>query len=1084
MIERILAFSVRRRWLALLLTAAAAVAGAWSLTRLPIDAVPDVTNVQVQINAFAPALSTLEIEKQVMFPIEVALAGTPGLENTWSFSRNGFAQVTAVFGDHTDIYFARQQASERLAAAKSTLPPGVDVNMGPISTGLGEVYWWSVDYLPPGEAPVRDGEPGWQSDGAYLTPEGERLADGLARIVYLRTVQDWIIRPQMKTVPGVAGADAIGGYVKQYRVEPDPARLIGYGISFGQLAAAIEANNTSRGANYIEHNGEGYVVRTSGRVERLAEIGDIAVTTRNGVPVRVKDVADVTVGRELRTGSASINGHEIVLGTVLMLVGSNSRTVAAAADAKIKEINATLPPGIRARAVLNRTELVDATIHTVATNLAMGALLVVLVLFVMLGNFRAAVVTALVIPITMLITAMGMLEGKLSANLMSLGALDFGLIVDGAIIIVENSLRHLAENRHALGRDLTLEERLETVTVSAREVIQPTVYGQAVIILVYVPLIGFGGVEGKTFMPMALTVIIALAGAFVLSLTFVPAMIAITMTGIVQERENRFVRALKAIYRPALTWAVLTPKPVIGAAALLIVAAALLFTRLGQEFVPILDEKNIVMEVKRVPSTSLAQSQMMQFANENIISKFPEVAFVFSRSGTPDLAADPMPPSATDTYIILKPRAEWPDPGMTKNELIRQIEEKAARLPGNSFGFSQPIQMRFNELLAGIRQDLAIKVFGDEFEPMQRAANQIAGILGGIRGATDVKVEPVTGMPVLEIQIDKAEIARHGLSLADVQDVIGIAVGGRAAGLVFEGDRRFQIVVRLADAARNDIEGLKNLPVSLPQMSPNASAATIPLRQLATFHVSEGPNQVSRDNGKRRIIVATDVRGRDIGSLVEEAQAKIAEQVKLPPGYWIAWGGQFENFVAARQRLMIAIPVCFGLIFLLLLTALGSARDALLVFSAVPLALTGGVAALWLRDITFSISAAVGFIALSGVAVLNGLVMLTLIRQLRAQGIPKQEAILRGALTRLRPVVMTALVASLGFVPMAIATGTGSEVQKPLATVVIGGLISATMLTLLVLPALYSFFAQDTAAATAENRDPEPVRRDLDRAAE
>jgi heavy metal efflux system protein len=561
-------------------------------------------------------------------------------------------------------------------------------------------------------------------------------------------------------------------------------------------------------------------------------------------------------------------------------------------------------------------------------------------------------------------------------------------------------------------------------------------------------------------------------------------MIAITMTGIVQERENRFVRALKAIYRPALTRAVLTPKPVIAAAMLLIALAALLFTRLGQEFVPILDEKNIVMEVKRIPSTSLAQSQMMQFANENVVSQFPEVAFVFSRSGTPDLAADPMPPSATDTYIILKPRTEWPDPGMTKNELIRRIEEKAARLPGNSFGFSQPIQMRFNELLAGIRQDLAIKVFGDEFEPMQRAANQIAGILGGIRGATDIKVEPVTGLPVLEIQIDKAEIARHGLRLSDVQDVIGIAVGGRAAGLVFEGDRRFQIVVRLADVLRNDIEGLKNLPVSLPEASPNAKAATIPLRQLATFNLSEGPNQVSRDNGKRRMIVAADVRGRDIGSLVEEAQAKIAAQVKLPPGYWIAWGGQFENFVAARQRLMIAVPVCFGLIFLLLLTALGSARDALLVFSAVPLALTGGVAALWLRDITFSISAAVGFIALSGVAVLNGLVMLTLIRQLRAQGVPKQEAILRGALTRLRPVVMTALVASLGFVPMALATGTGSEVQKPLATVVIGGLISATMLTLLVLPALYSLFAQDTDVATAESRDPEPLRRELDLAAE
>ncbi len=902
------------------------------------------------------------------------------------------------------------------------------------------------------------------------------------RIVYLRTVQDWIIRPQMKTVPGVAGADAIGGYVKQYRVEPDPARLIGYGISFSQIAAAIEANNASRGANYIERNGEGYVVRTSGRVERLAEIGDIAVATRNGVPVRVKDVAEVTVGRELRTGSASVNGHEIVLGTVLMLVGSNSRTVAAAADAKIKEINATLPPGIRASTVLNRTELVDATVHTVATNLALGALLVVLVLFVMLGNFRAAVVTALVIPITMLITAMGMLEGKLSANLMSLGALDFGLIVDGAIIIVENCLRHLAEIRHELGRDLTLEERLETVTASAREVIQPTVYGQAVIILVYVPLIGFSGVEGKTFLPMALTVIIALASAFVLSLTFVPAMIAIAMTRIVQERENRFVRILKALYRPALTRAVLTPKPVIGAAVLLIAAAALLFTRLGQEFVPILDEKNIVMEVKRIPSTSLAQSQMMQFANEKMISKFPEVAFVFSRSGTPDLAADPMPPSATDTYIILKPRSQWPDPGLIKNELIRQIEEKAARLPGNSFGFSQPIQMRFNELLAGVRQDLAVKVFGDEFEPMRRAADQIAGILGGIPGATDVKVEQVTGMPVLQIEIDKAEIARHGLSLSNVQDVIGIAVGGRAAGLVFEGDRRFQIVVRLSDALRNDIEGLKNLPVSLPETSPNANAATIPLRQLATFNLSEGPNQISRDNGKRRVVVTADVRGRDIGSLVEEAQAKIAEQVKLPPGYWLAWGGQFENFVTARQRLLIVVPICFALIFLLLLTALGSARDALLVFSAVPLALTGGVVALWLRDITFSISAAVGFIALSGVAVLNGLVMLTLIRQLIERGMPKQEAIIRGALTRLRPVLMTALVASLGFVPMALATGTGAEVQKPLATVVIGGLISATMLTLLVLPALYSFFARDTTPVVA--RTPESAFRDIDQAAE
>src|SRR5215471_14406871 len=745
MIERILALSVRNRWLVLLLTLAAAISGAWSLAKLPIDAVPDITNVQVQVNAFAPALSPLEIEKQVTFPIEVALAGIPGLENTWSFSRNGFAQVTAVFSDRTDIYFARQQVTERLTTAKANLPPNIDVIMGPISTGLGEVYWWSVEYAQPGEpATIRDGEPGWQSDGTYLTPEGERLSDDLQRLVYLRTVQDWIIRPQMKTVPGIAGADGIGGYIKQYRIEPDPARLIAYGVSFGQIVSAVGANNNSRGANYIERNGEGYVVRTNGLVAHLADIEEIAVATRGGVPVRVKDLAQVTVGRELRTGSASVNGHEVVLGTALMLVGGNSRTVSAAADAKIKDINRTLPPGIRARTVLSRTELVDATVHTVATNLLLGALLVVLVLFLMLGNFRAALITAMVIPITMLVTSMGMLEGKLSANLMSLGALDFGLIVDGAIIIAENSLRHLSERRQALGRVLNASGRLETVAESAREVIQPTIYGQAVIVLVYVPLLGFSGVEGKTFLPMALTVIIALGTAFILSLTFVPAMLAVALSGNVHERENRIVQGLKAAYRPMLSKVIQTPMPIIAAAVILTAGAAWLFTRLGQEFVPILDEKNIVMEVKRIPSASLAQSQAMQFANENLISKLPQVAFVFSRSGTPDLAADPMPPSATDTYIILKPRDEWPDPELAKDDLIREISEKASRLPGNKFDFSQPIQMRFNELIAGVKEDLAIKVFGDEFEPMRRAANQIAGILGSIRGAAEVKVEDVT----------------------------------------------------------------------------------------------------------------------------------------------------------------------------------------------------------------------------------------------------------------------------------------------------------------------------------------------------
>ena len=1071
MIERIVDFSVRRRWLVLLVTLVAAASGFWSLTKLPIDAVPDVTNVQVQVNATAPALTPVEIEKQVTVALETALAGIPGLESTRSFSRNGFAQITAVFADRTNIYFARQLVSERINDAKPSFPPGVDVKMGPVSTGLGEIYWWAVEYEKPGTtAPLRDGQPGWQTDGTYLTPEGERLTDDFQRTVYLRTVQDWIIRPQMKTVPGVAGADAIGGFVKQFQVQPDPTKLVAYGLSFGQVIAAIEANNVSRGANYIEQNGEGYVVRAAGRVENMEDISNIVVTTRGGFPVRVKDVAEVAIGRELRTGSASVNGREVVLGTALMLIGGNSRTVAAAADARIKEIGRTLPPGIYAHTVLNRTQLVDATIHTVASNLAEGAMLVVAVLLLLLGNLRAAVVTACVIPVTMLVTATGMLSGRISANLMSLGALDFGLIVDGAVIIAENSLRHLAERQRELGRGLSLEERLSTVTASTSEMIRPTVYGQIIIILVYVPLLAFTGVEGKTFEPMALTVMIALATAFVVSLTFVPAAIAITLTKPVREDENLVVRLLKSGYAPLLRAAIARPLPVMMGAALLFVCAILLFGRLGQEFTPTLDEKNIVMEVKRVPSTSLAQSQRMQLLIEQQISQFPEVAFVFSRTGTPDLAADPMPPNASDTYIIVKPQKEWPDPGMTKDDLIKRIEVETTKLPGNKVGFSQPIEMRFNELIAGVREDLAVKVFGDDFAEMQRTASRIADVLRKVDGAESVKVEETAGLPFLEIRIDKAEIARRGLSLASVQDLIETAVGGRSAGLVFEGDRRFQIVVRLNDALRNDISALENLPVPLPHGNSNAPAASVPLRTLASFEQTEGANQISRENGKRRVVATAEVRGRDIGSLVADAQAKVEAQVKLPPGSFLTWGGQFENFSVARQRLMIVVPGCFLLIYLLLFGALGSPRDALLVFSAVPLALTGGIASLWLRGMPFSISAAVGFIALSGVAVLNGLVMLTQIRKLVEEGAEPKTAIREGAMTRFRHVVMTALVASLGFVPMALATGTGAEVQKPLATVVIGGLVTATLLTLLVLPALYSRFS-GTRSGVLHDRD-------------
>ena len=1059
MIAGILNFSVRQRWLVVLLVAAVAGFGLRSLSMLPIDAVPDITNNQVQINTLAPALSPYEVEKQVTFPVETALAGIRGLVSTRSLSRNGFSQVTAIFRDDVDIYYARQQVLERLSDARELLPSGAEPRMGPISTGLGEIYMWSIGYADRRDGDIaRNGRAGWQADGSYVTAEGQRLSTELERTAYLRTIQDWIVRPQLRNVPGVAGVDSIGGLVKQFHVQPDPARLIGLGLSLADVADALERNNASRGAGYIERGGEGYVVRSGGRLETLEDIRNVVVTTREGVPVRVRDIAEVLVGRELRTGSASVGGQEAVIGTALMLIGANSRTVSSAVDAKVREIAATLPPGIELRTVLNRTELVNATVKTVAKNLAEGALLVIVILFLLLGNLRAAVVTALVIPVTMLITATGMLEGGISANLMSLGALDFGLIVDGAVIIAENSLRHLAEKQHALGRQLTLQERLETVAASAREMIKPSVFGQAIIILVYVPLLTFTGVEGKMFAPMALTVIIALAVAFVLSLTFVPAMIALFVTGRVKEEDNWIVRGLKRAYRPGLDLALRRPVPVIGAAALLFVGSLALGSRLGSEFIPQLDEGNIAMHALRIPSTALTQSQAMQLQVEQAVSRFPEVSVVFSKTGTAEVAADPMPVNVSDAFIILKPRDQWPDPSISKEELVRRIQEAVQRLPGNNYEFTQPIQMRFNELLAGTRGDLAVKVFGEEFDTMDAAANQVAALLRNIPGAEDVRVEQTTGLPFLEITVNREEIARRGLGINAVHDVIGTAIGGREAGFVFEGDRRFAIVVRVPEAIRSDIEALRNLPVALPPGRAGAAGASVPLRTLASFRLTEGPNQVSRENGRRRIVVTANVRGRDIASVVAEAQAAVSQNLRLPAGYFLTWGGQFENLEAARQRLMVVVPGCFFLIFLLLYTALGSPRDAILVFSAVPLALTGGIALLWLRDMPLSVSAAVGFIALSGVAVLNGLVMVTHIKQLMAEGMERAEAVRKGAMDRLRPVAMTALVASLGFVPMAIATGAGAEVQKPIATVVIGGLITATLLTLMVLPALYARF--------------------------
>jgi len=1053
MIQDILTFAVRQRYFILLLTLGLAALGLYALQRLPIDAVPDITNRQVQINALAPGLSPFEVEKQVTFPIETALAGVPGLRSTRSLSRNGFAQVTAIFDDAADIFFARQQVNERLGEARENLPPGVEPKMGPISTGLGEIYMWVVDYQSAAARRVSDGAAGWQADGSYLTPEGARLRSELERAAYLRTVQDWIIRPQLKAVPGVAGVDSIGGYVQQYHVQPDPAKLIAKSLSFDAVAEALAANNRSMGAGYLERNGEGYVISVDGRLEAPEQIGAVTVAVRDGVPILLKDLAEIAIGRELRTGAATSDGREVVVGTALMLIGQNSRTVAAAVDAKMQEITKSLPPGIEARAVLNRTKLVDATIQTVEHNLGIGALLVIVILFAMLGNLRAAFITALVIPVTMLMTATGMLGGRISANLMSLGALDFGLIVDGAVIITENCLRRLQLEQEKIGHSLNLEQRLSVVIDAAKQMIQPTVFGQAIIIIVYLPLLTLSGVEGKMFEPMALTVIIALVAAFILSLTFVPAMLALFITKPVGHGENLIVSGLKAMYRPALLTAMRRPGRVIGGAAVLLLLSALLFIRLGQEFIPTLDEKDIAMHALRIPSAGLTQSSTMQMAVERTVRSFDEVAFVYSKTGTAEIASDPMPVNVSDTFIILKPQSEWPDPNLSKAELVTKIEAAVRRVPGNNFEFTQPIQMRFNELLAGVRGDIAVKVHGDDFDALLRTANQIASLLRTVAGAQDVKVEQASGLPFLNIKIDRAMAARFGLTIQEIHDVIGLAIGGRTVGAVFEGDRRFDIVVRLPDRLRNDIEVLRNLPLPLPA-GVSGRAQSIPLREVAKLSFTEGPNQISREDGKRRIVVQANVRGRDIGSVVAEAQSQIAAQIQLPAGYWLKWGGQFENLVAAKQRLTYVVPACFLLIFLLLYAALRSVRDALIVFSGVPLALSGGVFALFLRDMPFSISAAVGFIAVSGVAVLNGLVMMSYIREVIGSGLSQLDGIFEGALTRLRPVIMTALVASLGFLPMAIATGTGAEVQKPLATVVIGGLITSTLLTLLVLPAL------------------------------
>jgi cobalt-zinc-cadmium resistance protein CzcA len=1058
-LERFVRISIRHRWLMLALTAALIAIGIHSALRLPIDAVPDITNVQVQINTEAPGYSPLEAEQRISMPVELALAGLPSLDYTRSLSRYGLSQVTVVFADGTDIYFARQQVSERLQEVRSQLPPGIEPSLGPISTGLGEIFTYTVEA---DADAVRE-------DGQSWTPTD------------LRTLQDWVVRPQLRGVPGVTEVNSIGGFARQIHVMPDPARLAALGFSLQDVVAALGANNRNVGAGYIERFGQQWLVRVPGQLRSLEDIAGLVLDRREGVPIRIGDVAVVDEGPELRTGAATMDGREVVLGTVVMLIGENSREVARASAQRLQQVQSSLPDGVSVQPVYDRTALVDRTIATVSKNLAEGALLVIAVLFLLLGNIRAALITAAVIPLAMLATMTGMVRAGVSGNLMSLGALDFGLIVDGAVIIIENCLRRFGEAQTRLSRVLTREERHDVAASATVEVIRPSLYGIGIIAAVYIPIFALTGVEGKMFHPMAFTVVVALAAAMVLSLTFVPAAVAIFLAGRVAGHDNVVMEKARRGYLPVLAWSSRHTWPVLTLAVLLVAGCGVLATRLGSEFIPNLDEGDIAMHAMRIPGTAMGQSVAMQQQLEAQLVQVPEVAHIFSKIGTPEVATDPMPPSVADTFIMLKPRSEWPDPRKPKSAVLDELRELAEAMPGNNYEFTQPIQMRFNELISGVRADVAVKVYGDDMDELARLGTAIAGIVSTVPGAADVRAEEVGGLPMLEIEPDREALSRYGLNLAAVQDLVATAIGGEPAGVLFDGDRRADIVVRLPESIRADSDGFGDLPVPLPPVreqdeqarsssSPAGLPAALPLREVARVHERLGPNQINRENGKRRVVVTANVRGRDLGSFVTAVREQLSAKLTLPAGYWLGYGGSFEQMLSASQRLMLVVPLTLAGIFALLFMAFGSVRDALVIFSGVPLALTGGVLALWLRGLPLSISAGVGFIALSGVAVLNGVVMVSVFRQLREQGRALADAVIEGAAMRLRPVLMTALVAGLGFVPMAFNVGAGSEVQRPLATVVVGGIITATTLTLLVLPALYRLVHRRDAAATAVAR--------------
>ncbi|MDC4495494.1 CusA/CzcA family heavy metal efflux RND transporter [Acinetobacter baumannii] len=1023
--DRIIQFSINNAIWVMMFVIAWIGVGIYSYQKLSIDAVPDITNVQVQINSQANGFTAPEVEQRITYPIENAMSGIPNLEQTRSISRYGLSQVTIIFKDGTDIYWARQLINQRLQEAKSALPDSIDPQMSPISTGLGEIYQWVVKAEP-----------------------NAKKADGSAySAMDLREIQDWIIRPQLQRVQGVAEVNSIGGYNKTYVVSPDLTRLQQLQIPLTDLQDALQNNNENRGAGFIEENGQQLTVRVPGMLMSIQDIQNVTVATKNGLPIRVADVASVSIGHDLRTGGATYNGQETVLGIAMMMMGENSKTIAKAIDDKVQEIQRSLPQGVVIETVYDRSSLVNKAIKTVAKNLIEGAILVIVILFIFLGNFRAALITACIIPLAMLFTLTGMAEQKISANLMSLGALDFGIIVDGAVVIVENCIRRLAEAQHLKGRLLTRSERFTEVFLAAKQARRPLIFGQIIIMVVYLPIFALAGVEAKMFHPMAMTVVLALLGAIILSVTFVPAAVALFITGEVKEKESRWMMTLKKGYAGLLDKAYAFRYVVVTAAVSILILTSAIATRVGSEFAPQLSEGDFALQLMRAPSTGIEESlKIQENVEKQLLKAFPEIKVIFARTGTAEVATDVMPPNISDGIVLLKPHDQWPNPKETIDELRTRMLQFVNQIPGNNSEFSQPIELRFNELISGVRSDIGVKVFGDDMQVLNQEAEKIAQQLRSIPGASEVKVEQTDGLPLLNVDVNHALAAQYGLSVKSIQDIVAASIGGQSVGQILQGDRRFDFVIRLQENMRTP-QQLAQLPIRLP------NGGLIQLQDVAKVENILGLAQVSRENGKRRVIVTANVRDRDLGSFVQEMQSKLAQQ-KLPSGYWLGYGGQFENLASATARMQIVVPMALIMIFVLLMAVFSNFKDSLLVFSGVPFALSGGLVALWLRDIPLSMSAGVGFIALSGVAVLNGLVMLTFIKELRAT-LDVHAATWKGAVLRLRPVLMTAFVASLGFIPMALATGTGAEVQRPLATVVIGGIISSTILTLVLLPVIY-----------------------------